>query len=304
MSNGWFKLQRKDINSELWLSEKFTKGQAWVDLQALANYENGYVLIRGIKVDLKKGDVGWSQTNLAKRWKWSRKKVSNFYAFLEAENMITRVLKRSKNVTAELSKKEPQKEPQKELQKEPQINKVFEVISIVNYNVDENENRKKDSKKDSEKNRSISEKRTAEEPQKNPKKKNKKEKKEKKATKKALCSPEHLKKDMLKKNLHPKAVEWAIFKASKPGVRNPVNYAVKVAADESAKIFETEEIEKNEIRKKIVPDKNFDSFLKDIGGEKTDSTKIDFSKSKTRKVVRKKMTKQALQKQLIESGEL
>ncbi|KKM27895.1 hypothetical protein LCGC14_1570130 [marine sediment metagenome] len=49
MHRGYIKLWRKLQNSSLWLDEKFTRGQAWVDLICLANHKNGYIRKRGVR---------------------------------------------------------------------------------------------------------------------------------------------------------------------------------------------------------------------------------------------------------------
>lgn len=71
MSEGWVSIYRKFLSSQMWLSEPFTRGQAWIDLIGLANHEEGFIRVRGIKVTLKRGQVGWSEVKLAERWKWS-----------------------------------------------------------------------------------------------------------------------------------------------------------------------------------------------------------------------------------------
>ena len=68
---GWVSIHRKLTNSDLWLSEKFTKGQAWIDLILLANHKKSVINIRGSQVVVERGEVGWSEEALASRWKWS-----------------------------------------------------------------------------------------------------------------------------------------------------------------------------------------------------------------------------------------
>ena len=87
-SLGHAKIYRSLINSDLWLNEKFTRGQAWVDLIALAKYKEGFFRHRGVRVDYKKGMVTEGILNLAKRWKWSRGKVERFIKELENETQI------------------------------------------------------------------------------------------------------------------------------------------------------------------------------------------------------------------------
>lgn len=71
---GWVKLHRTLAYNKLWLSEPFTKGQAWVDLLMLAGRD---------------GTVHASYAWLAKRWQWNHKeKVRRFLAYLEENGMI------------------------------------------------------------------------------------------------------------------------------------------------------------------------------------------------------------------------
>lgn len=83
MRTGWVKVHRKILESALWEIEPFTRGQAWIDLILLANHSDGKLIVRDNIIDVKRGQVGWSQQRLAKRWKWSRTKVKNFLDFLE-----------------------------------------------------------------------------------------------------------------------------------------------------------------------------------------------------------------------------
>jgi hypothetical protein len=85
---GWIKLHRKIQGNPLWMSESFTDGQAWVDMLMLANHSEGIIKKRGIRVDVKRGYIGWSEIELGKRWKWSRGKVRRFFHFLVQQNMI------------------------------------------------------------------------------------------------------------------------------------------------------------------------------------------------------------------------
>lgn len=85
---GWIKLYRQVLDSDLWLDEKFTRGQAWADLLMLANYKESSFRKRGIKVSLVRGQIGKSLDELSKRWKWSIGKVKRFLIELEDENQI------------------------------------------------------------------------------------------------------------------------------------------------------------------------------------------------------------------------
>lgn len=106
MSDGWIKLYRQLTDNDIWLSEKFTDGQAWVDLLLLANHTKGFIKVRGIRLDLQPGQCGYSVLTLAKRWRWSRGKVLRFIDFLDRKNMVKTV---------------------------QQKNHISTIISIVNY---------------------------------------------------------------------------------------------------------------------------------------------------------------------------
>ena len=86
--SGWIKLHRKLQQNPMWLAEPFTRGQAWADLLMLANYEAGYLRVRGVRVDVPRGSVGWAKESLATRWKWSRGKVNRFISELEADGQV------------------------------------------------------------------------------------------------------------------------------------------------------------------------------------------------------------------------
>ena len=88
MDKGWVKLHRKILGNYLWLSEPFTRGQAWVDLIILTNHEEASFRVRGVKIELKRGQCGWSELSLSERWKWSRGKVRRFLKELENERQI------------------------------------------------------------------------------------------------------------------------------------------------------------------------------------------------------------------------
>lgn len=99
---GWIKLHRKISLNPIWTSEKFTDGQAWVDLLLLANHRKSYIKVRGIRIDLEPGECGYSETSLAERWKWSRGKVRRFLDFLVQQNMIN-VIQQNNHVTSIIS---------------------------------------------------------------------------------------------------------------------------------------------------------------------------------------------------------
>jgi DNA-binding MarR family transcriptional regulator len=86
--DGWIKLHRQLLESDIWTCEPFSRGQAWVDLLLLANHKDSFFYKRGNKIDVKRGQVGRSVVELSNRWKWSRSKVNKFLKDLEKEQQI------------------------------------------------------------------------------------------------------------------------------------------------------------------------------------------------------------------------
>ena len=84
----YFVCNRSLFKNPLWYSEKFTKGQAWVDLFGNANHSPGWFEKNGQRVDIKRGQTGRSIETLATDWKWSRNKVKRFLKRLIDERMI------------------------------------------------------------------------------------------------------------------------------------------------------------------------------------------------------------------------
>jgi len=89
-NNGWIKLHRRIMNNPDWLAEPFTRAQAWIDLLLLANHDTGHIRKRGILIEVKRGQVGYSEEALAQRWRWSRGKVRRFFRDLIEKSQISR----------------------------------------------------------------------------------------------------------------------------------------------------------------------------------------------------------------------
>lgn len=85
---GWIKLHRSLLENPLWTNEPFSRGQAWVDLLLIANHDDSYFYKRGIKLIVKRGQVGMSELGLSARWKWSKNKLRKFLKDLENEDQI------------------------------------------------------------------------------------------------------------------------------------------------------------------------------------------------------------------------
>ena len=100
MSSGWASIHRSLLDSDLWLSEKFSRGQAWVDLILLANHKDGFFRCRGVQVKVLRGQCGHGAVALSNRWKWSRGKVIRFLKELENDS---RIVQQKDNVTTLIS---------------------------------------------------------------------------------------------------------------------------------------------------------------------------------------------------------
>ena len=85
----WFKVHRSLVKSDLWLAEPFTRGQAWIDLLALAAFKPGHVRIGNIRVEVERGQFATAERFLCERWKWkSRGKLRRFLCELENDGRI------------------------------------------------------------------------------------------------------------------------------------------------------------------------------------------------------------------------
>lgn len=76
------------MEGDLYFREPFCRNMAWVDLLLLANHKPANMMVRGIVVKVRRGQVGYGSVSLAKRWKWSRSKVERFLKVLENEHQI------------------------------------------------------------------------------------------------------------------------------------------------------------------------------------------------------------------------
>jgi hypothetical protein len=143
MAEGWIKLNRGLLDNELWISEPFSRGQAWVDLLLLANHKESYFIKRGNKIIVKRGQVGRSMKTLSSRWYWSIGKVNRFLKLLENENQIT---VEKNNVTTVLTVVKydsyQQTESQTETKRKPNRNQT------KTYKNDNNEKNDKNDKKE------------------------------------------------------------------------------------------------------------------------------------------------------------
>ena len=88
---GWVKLHRRIVESPDYFAEPFTRTQAWIDLILLANFDDSYIRIKGVRVKVQRGEIITSSVALAKRWMWSRGKVLRFLDELETVQQIVQV---------------------------------------------------------------------------------------------------------------------------------------------------------------------------------------------------------------------
>lgn len=89
MGVGYIKLDRRILESDIWMEKPFDRARAWVDLLLLANWKDRDEIYRGRLVHRKRGDVNCSIGWLADRWGWSRNKVYRYLEQLSRTQMCT-----------------------------------------------------------------------------------------------------------------------------------------------------------------------------------------------------------------------
>jgi hypothetical protein len=72
----------------MWDKKPFGRARAWIDMLMLTNYKDGQIRVRGIPIEVKRGQLGWSIKRLSHRWGWSEGKVKRFFKELESDNQI------------------------------------------------------------------------------------------------------------------------------------------------------------------------------------------------------------------------
>ena len=70
-------LARKLFHDPMWTTERFSYGQAWVDLIYFAYHSDGNFKHDNKRYDLKRGQLCHTESFLCKRWKWSRSRLRN-----------------------------------------------------------------------------------------------------------------------------------------------------------------------------------------------------------------------------------
>ena len=86
---GWISIHRCIWENWIWKDKPFSKGQAWIDILLMVNYEKGKVYFRDASYDVERGQKITSELKLAERWGWSRTKVRRFLNDLEMEQMLS-----------------------------------------------------------------------------------------------------------------------------------------------------------------------------------------------------------------------
>ena len=86
---GWIKLHRQLQDCPLWYCERFSKGQAWVDLLLMANHSDKKIVFNGQMMVVKRGQYLTSMLKLAEKWQWDRKTVKSFLSLLSRDKMIS-----------------------------------------------------------------------------------------------------------------------------------------------------------------------------------------------------------------------
>lgn len=87
---GWVTISRDICDHWLW-DEKFSRGQAWIDLILHASHSNDRKkMIQGQLITWSRGQQIRSVKTLASEWGWAKTTVIRFLDTLEKEGMITR----------------------------------------------------------------------------------------------------------------------------------------------------------------------------------------------------------------------
>ena len=76
------------MDDKKYFSEPFNRVAAWVDLLLMASVKDNVIYIRGVEVEVKRGQVAISEVELAKRWKIGRKLVRRYLSEFEMAQQI------------------------------------------------------------------------------------------------------------------------------------------------------------------------------------------------------------------------
>ena len=67
------------FSSDMWIGEKFTKGQAWVDMLQMASYSTREVWVGRRRITLLPGQLILGEREAHRRWGWHRQTVRSFF---------------------------------------------------------------------------------------------------------------------------------------------------------------------------------------------------------------------------------
>ena len=95
---GYIRLHRQLQECWVWNGERYSRGQAWVDLILMANHKDVKMPIGENIEIIKRGQFVTSISKLADKWMWSFNTVKKFLNLLENDNMLTRKSDNSKTV--------------------------------------------------------------------------------------------------------------------------------------------------------------------------------------------------------------
>lgn len=94
MRRGWIKVYRQLVDHWLWRGERFTRGQAWIDLLLSANHHDRQIRLGNQLVTVKRGQVLVSQRQLVSRWRWARNTIARFLRVLKLDEMLSHEVSR------------------------------------------------------------------------------------------------------------------------------------------------------------------------------------------------------------------
>lgn len=84
----FFIIDREVLNSWIWEDKEFSKGQAYADIIASANYADKTRIYRNKVIRIKRGQFPTSKLALSRRWGWEEGKVDRFLKHLELDGYI------------------------------------------------------------------------------------------------------------------------------------------------------------------------------------------------------------------------
>ena len=88
MGYGYIKLYRQIQENEIYFQEPFNRTLAWIDLILSANHKAKTIMIRGIEIKLKRGQLAYSKLTLADRWQRNRKTIDRWLTEFKKRKMV------------------------------------------------------------------------------------------------------------------------------------------------------------------------------------------------------------------------